>query len=104
MQLEGLPSWKMTAWCGKRTWRTSFASRAPRAARKWLMKRCERTSMATGRSKARRGAMGKPLELYRQADLDDLHWRQAVVVAHGAGVAAEQRIEALLPQIGRAHV
>src|SRR5258708_39789070 len=55
------------------------------------------TSMAMGRSKARRGAMGKPLELDRQADLDDLHWRQAVVVAHGAGVAAEQRIEALLP-------
>src|SRR5438552_2434054 len=97
MQSEALPSSKITAVCGKRTSLTAFASLAPWAAGKWLMKRWERTSTAMNRSKAAARAACKPLELDRQTHLDDLHRRETVIIAHRPGVAAQQRIQTLLP-------
>src|SRR4051794_17042557 len=97
MQSDALPSSKITAACGKRTSLTCFASLAPCAAGKWLMKRWERTSAGIARSKAACRAPCKPLELDRQADLDDLHWWQAIVVAHRPGIAAQEGVEPFLP-------
>src|SRR6478609_4647261 len=59
MQSEALPSAKIVALCGKRTRRTSFCSRAPCAAGKWLMKRCELRPAAMRRRKAEMRRDGK---------------------------------------------